>query len=289
VTEHPARRLWESVETLHDVVYFAPEIRGAGMALGLRGFWMTYFAFRAAPLGPVGPEPVIAAFAGFEPGMVAKSLPDAWSRTTPEACISTRSRVSAAVLGGLGVDEAACGRAVELLAGAVAGADRTGRALFAANAAIPLAGNGLEALWQLATSLREHRGDGHVAALVSAGISGLEAHVLQVASGRMPKDAIIAARGWSEDDWSAAVGRLAVRDLVSDVPLELTERGRGCLYEIEAATDNSAFVGALLTLGEQGVDEVLSVLAPAVDAVRRSGVLPAFNPTGLRSEPPPAG
>jgi hypothetical protein len=289
MTEHPARRLWLSIETLHDVVYFAPEIRGAGTALGLRGFWMTYFAFRAAPLGSVGPDPVVAAFAGFEPGMVAKSLHDAWSRTTPQACIAARCEVSASVLGGLGVDGAACGRAVALLAGAVASADRTGRALFAANAAIPLADNGVEALWQVATSLREHRGDGHVAALVSAGISGLEAHVLQVAAGRMPKDAIIAARGWSGDDWAAAVGRLAERDLVSDDPLGLTERGHGCLYEIEAATDNSAFVGALLPLGEHGVDEVVSILAPSVDAVRRSGVLPAFNPTGLKSEPPPAG
>ena len=73
---HPARRLWAALEPLHDVVYFGDDVRAAGIALGLRGFWMTYFAFRAVPLGAVGPEPVTAMFAGFAPAMVAKALPD---------------------------------------------------------------------------------------------------------------------------------------------------------------------------------------------------------------------
>ena len=95
---HPARRLWAALEPLHDVVYFADGIRPAGIALGLRGFWMTYFAFRAAPLGPVPAPPVIAAFAGFHPAMVAKALPGAWSRTTPAACLEARAAVSVATL-----------------------------------------------------------------------------------------------------------------------------------------------------------------------------------------------
>ena len=82
---HLARRLWATLEPLHDVVYFAGGVRPTGIALGLRGFWMTYFAFRAAPLGPVAAAPVIASFGGFHPAMVAKALPDAWSRTTRRA------------------------------------------------------------------------------------------------------------------------------------------------------------------------------------------------------------
>ena len=85
VYTHPARRLWATVETLHDVTYFAEGVRAAGIGLGLRGYWMTYFAFRAAPLGAVPAGPVVAAFAGFCPAMVAKALPDAWSRTTPQS------------------------------------------------------------------------------------------------------------------------------------------------------------------------------------------------------------
>ena len=101
---HPARRLWVTLETLHDVIYFAADVRPAGIALGLRGFWMTYFAFRAAPLGPVPAAVVVASFGGFHPAMVGKALPDAWSRTTPEACVEVRAAVSTAALREAGVD-----------------------------------------------------------------------------------------------------------------------------------------------------------------------------------------
>jgi hypothetical protein len=37
-------------------------------------------------------------------------------------------------------------------------------------------------LWHAATLLREHRGDGHIAALVIGGIGGTEAHVLHALS-----------------------------------------------------------------------------------------------------------
>src|SRR5882757_7968450 len=133
-----ARRLWLTVEPLHDVIYFAPGIRDSGKAIGLRGYWMTYFAYRAAPLGPVGPGPVIATFAGFEPSMVAKALPDAWTRATPAACLYARLPAAVEGLRLAEVDEDACARAVALLAPAMAAADATGRALFAANAQLPL-------------------------------------------------------------------------------------------------------------------------------------------------------
>ena len=51
---HPARRLHHRLETIHAVTYFAGESRQAATDIGLKGFWMGYFGFRAAPLGPVG-------------------------------------------------------------------------------------------------------------------------------------------------------------------------------------------------------------------------------------------
>ncbi len=125
---HPARRLWAALETLHDVTYFAPEVRPAGMAQGLKGFWMTYFAWRAAPLGPVPAAPVVAMFAGFHPGTVARALPEAWSRTTPQACLAARAAVSAAALRDVGADPEACGRAAAMLAPVAAAADSNGAA-----------------------------------------------------------------------------------------------------------------------------------------------------------------
>src|SRR3954462_7201263 len=78
-----ARRAWLGLEAVHAVVYFAPEARDAYAGLGLKGFWMGYFASRAAPLGPV-PAPVVEAmFFGFSPNMVRRALPDAWSVAPP--------------------------------------------------------------------------------------------------------------------------------------------------------------------------------------------------------------
>jgi hypothetical protein len=279
---HPARRVWVTLETLHDVAYFAGDVRAAGLALGLRGFWMTYFAFRAAPLGAVPAAPVIAVFGGFHPDMVAKALPDAWTRTTPEACIQSRTTVSIAALRAAGVDPQACERAAALLAPVATAADPTGRPLFAANAALALPGDPVGRLWQLATTLREHRGDGHIAALVGEGISGLEAHLLQVADGRFPESVIRPARGWSEEEWADAAGALHSRGLLTaGTTPGLTPHGRTVLTAIESRTDERAWTGGLCLLGEQGAEDVVAILEPSVRAVTASGVLPEISPTGL--------
>jgi hypothetical protein len=283
VSTHPARRLWAALETLHDVTYFAAEVRAAGIAQGLKGFWMTYFAWRAAPLGPVPAAPVVAMFAGFHPGTVARALPEAWSRTTPQSCIEARTAVSAAALRAAGADPGACGRAAELLAPVAAAADPTGRPLGAANAALELPAGPLARLWQLATTLREHRGDGHVAALVGEGITGLQAHLLQSASGRIPQAVIQRARaGWTGEDWAGAAVALRERGLLTAGPgLVLSPAGRTLLGSVEAGTDERAWSGGLAALGEDGVEEVLALLRPSVRAVAGSGMLPEISPTGL--------
>jgi hypothetical protein len=275
--------VWATLETLHGVTYFAPEVREAGIGLGLRGFWMTYFAFRAAPLGPVPAGPVIAMFAGFCPAMVVKALPDAWSRSTPQDCIDTRAAVSIAALRQVGADPEACERAASLLRPVTEAADPTGRPLFAANAELPLPDDPVGGLWQLATSLREHRGDGHIAALVTEGITGLQAHLLQLANGRYPEAVIKQARGWPEEDWAIAADALRGRGLLSpDGAPTLTATGRDTLDRVETSTDERAWTGALSPLGEQGADEVVTLLQPSVRALAASGILPDINPAGLR-------
>jgi hypothetical protein len=92
------RRLWSLFEPVHAVVYFAPQAGAAFEAAGLRGFWRRYFAGRTAPLGAVGPGPVTAAFFGFAPGMVARALPDIWTRISPQAALAARADGARAAL-----------------------------------------------------------------------------------------------------------------------------------------------------------------------------------------------
>lgn len=268
---HPSRQLWSVVEPLHAVVYFAPEVRAAGKAIGLKGFWDTYFAFRAAPLGAVGSGAVVGAFAGFEPGMVARSLPSAWTRASVADCLATRASVCAEVLRAMGVDAGACAAAVSLLSPVAL--DPTGRPLGAANAELALSDDPVAALWQVATTLREHRGDGHVAALVTAGLSGLDALHLQTVAKGLDPEIMRNARGWSPQRWAAARESLVERDLLDADGLTMT--GADVLESVEELTDAAAWHDAL------PVDEVVAALTPSAAAVWESGVLPDGNPIGV--------
>lgn len=279
MSTHPARRFWATTEALHAIVYFAPEFKAAGAELGLKGYWMTYFAFRAAPMGPVPPSVVEATFASFHPRLVRRALPDAWTLTTPDHCLEARLDVARQAYEQAGVDEAAAGMGAERLSAIVPGLDLTGRPLGAANAALELPGDPLKALWQLTSTFREHRGDGHVAALVAGGVSGPEAHVLQTYAKGQPQPAQRAARGWSEEEWSAVETELTDRGLLAAGAL--SDTGRELVAEIEKLTDENAWAGGLDQLGEDGVDELVQTLRPAVKAVVDSGVLPFPNPVGL--------
>jgi len=274
------RRLWSLFEPIHAVTYFAPQARSAFEAAGLRGFWRGYFAGRSAPLGPVGPGPVIAAYFGFAPRMVSRALPDVWTRITPAAALEARlagavDALRAAVTDGTGLPEAS-----ELLRSAALGADPQGRVLGAANADLPWPeGDPLAVLWHAATVLREHRGDGHVAALLVAGLDGCETLVWRssLADPAAAKAMLQPARGWTDEEWAAAADRLATRGwLTADG--RATDLARQAYAQAEAITDRLAR-GPWDKLGEKGTERCRELLAPISRQVW--SYLPQPNPIGL--------
>ncbi|MEU6586969.1 hypothetical protein [Nocardia sp. NPDC046763] len=271
-----AREAWRVLEPLHAVTYFAADCIAANKAIGLRGFWMGYFAARSAPLGAVGPSVVEATFYNFHPAMVRRAIPDAWGFAAPDAIIATRTIAAAAVLRTVVPDIAdIAARAVPRLQQAIATAPAAGRPLFAANRDLPVPDDSVHALWQAVTALREHRGDGHVACLLSEGIDGCEAHVLFSASTGTSAQLWRDNRGWSETDWKAARERLTDRGLLNADGI--TEAGRALRAHIEARTDALAMTAYR---GVPGILETLSALTPAARAVVRSGEVPYPNPMG---------
>ncbi|MEL6984233.1 MAG: hypothetical protein AAFO29_17535, partial [Actinomycetota bacterium] len=127
-----ARRMWEVSERYHQLCYVAPEVRTAGAEAGLKGFWMNYFATRAAPMGPVGPEVVEAVFFYYAPKRVRRAIPDAWTFSTPERVLAARyEAMDAAMRRELGplVDGPEIRKAVELQRRAIEGTDLLGRPL----------------------------------------------------------------------------------------------------------------------------------------------------------------
>ncbi|KNB53784.1 SCO6745 family protein [Streptomyces caatingaensis] len=272
-----ARTVWRWTEPVHAVTYFSPEGRAAFEDAGLRGWWRGYFAGRSAPLGPVGPEPVTAAFFGFAPGAVARSLPSVWEVVPPGRALELRRTGSRAalrrLLAGL---EAEAARAAELLVRHLDGLDCAGRPLGAANAALGFPVDPLDRLWHAATLLREHRGDGHVAALVTAGLDGCESLVLR--SGiDVPRDRLQPLRGWTDEEWAAAAGRLAGRGLLA-ADGRATEAGRALYARVEAATDLAAS-RPWQALAPDAVEALGAVLRPVARAC--AAELPQPNPMGL--------
>jgi hypothetical protein len=275
-----ARLIWRRLEPFHAITYFAKESQVAFEAVGMKGFWMGYFAGRAAAMGPVGANLVTATFFNFHPDRVARAVPDCWKITTPAAI--HRARVDGmvnALTSAVQLDLEALAL-LEPLATTMAGAacsELGGRPLFAAHAEVPWPEEGpaIQAWWA-ATLIREHRGDGHIAALVDAGVAPCEALVLQSTYAGVPSDLLKTSRKWSEDEWSAATESLASRGWVGADGAP-TDKGRSGLAAIERRTDELAS-GPVAAIGVDAAAAVAEAALPVAQAVMASGVVPPVTP-----------
>jgi hypothetical protein len=276
----PARAKWTLFEPLHAVTYFAPEGRTAFEAAGLRGFWRGYFASRSAPLGRAPAAVTTALYASFAPRMVERAIPSVWELASPEETLAARVQGSVAALSrlldGQEVDEAA-----SILQSVAAGAPTSGRALGAANAALPWPDEPLALLWQAATVLRELRGDGHVLAQLSVGLDGLSTMVLR-AGHDLERESLQPNRGWTDDEWAASTESLIARGLLGP-DAQITPAGVDLLDRAEALTDELAQEPWTLA-GPEVADRFAELAAPLARAARTA--LPPVNPIGLPGSAP---
>ena len=279
-TQTLARRFWAAIEPIHAIVYFAPEPTEAAKKTGLRGFWMSYFASRVAPLGPVPPEAVGAMAYGFAPAMVARAIPDAWRFASPAAVLEARltsapealrHHVDAGLLAG--VPELA-----DLLWEAVAACRFDARPLAAAWSAVPRPADPVAAAWLAATILREHRGDGHVLAGVASGLRGIDASVTFTATGAITRAIIQPTRGWADEDWEQSVRRLQARGLL-DSGGRLTKSGGALRRDVEDLTDRLA-AGPVERLGSTGVERAIELATPVSRHLVDTAIIPVPNPIG---------
>ena len=237
-----ARRMYRLVEPIHLVTYFADEPTDALMALGLRNYWDGYFAGRAAPLGLVPAEVVHAVFYNFADGEAARHIPRVWNTVTPEAALAAREQGCVAALSRILGDitgTAGLARAADLATKAATSAPTEGRILYAALRALPLPQQPVARLWHAATLLREHRGDGHIAALLAAGIGGTEAHVLHALSENIPAEKFGRVHHLAADRLARVVDGMRARGLI-DASGWLTDAGWKTKERIESVTDELA-------------------------------------------------
>lgn len=258
-----ARRMFELVEPIGVIPYSAEEPNEAMFALGFTDYWDTYFAGRAAPLGLVPAEVVDALFYNFAPGEVARHIPKVWSTTTPEAAIAARQAGCVKALRrilGERVESRPFARAAELLERAATSARHEGRPMYAALRTLPLPDEIVARLFHAASMLREHRGDGHVAALMVEGVGGLEAHVVHALDLGMPAEQFGRVHHLPASQLAAVIDGLRRRALVGDDGW-LSETGAAVKRRVEDLTDDLA-AEPYESLQPGELDELVAALEP---------------------------
>ncbi len=259
-----ARGMHELLEPICLVTFFADECNDELTALGHRNYWDGYFASRAAPLGRVPAEVVHAAFYNFGDGEAARHIPSAWETIPAEASLHARQRGSAAslrrILGEEMAGSAGLVRAADLTTKAATSAPTVGRVMYAGMRTVPVPADPVARLWHSATMLREHRGDGHIAALVGARIGGTEAHVLSaIAMGIHPPESFGRIHHLPKKRLAEVMDGLRERGLVEDG--RFTDAGREIQQRVEALTDELA-AAPYESLSPAELDELVACLEP---------------------------
>ncbi|MGY4906971.1 SCO6745 family protein [Streptomyces sp. 900116325] len=272
------RRCHNAINPLHSTVYFSPDLGKELGELGIDDANAAYFAARGAALGAVGPGTVTATFYNFNHDLVARHLPAVWSVASPEAVLEARLRAVDTtlrrLLGPETIDSPELAEAAELALRAAEACTRHARPLYAAHADLPVPEQPHLAYWHAATLLREHRGDGHLAALLAAGLDPVEALASHTATGKgMSPRWVLATRGWRRSDWEDATERLRGRELL-DGEGELTQAGVALRAELEDATDRMD-AAPYEHLGAEGVARLTELARGFLFTAASAGAFPA--------------
>ncbi|MBU2667913.1 MarR family transcriptional regulator [Actinoplanes bogorensis] len=206
-------------------------------------------------------EVVHAAFYSFAEGEAARHIPSAWATIPPEESIAARLRGSAASVRRIVGDPPGLTRAADLLTKAATSAPTNGRMMYAGMRTLDIPSDPVARLWHSATMLREHRGDGHIAALVGAGIGGTEAHVISaLAHGIYPAESFGRIHHLPKKRLAEVMTGLRDRGLI-DADGRFTDAGRELRQSIEDLTDELAAPPyEALTAAE--LDELIAELEP---------------------------
>ncbi len=273
-----ARKTWRTLEPLHGMIYFVPEAAEHYRNAGLEDRRSGYFASRSAPLGEAPADVVIATFYNFDPATVRQSMSGVWQTVRPEELIDARFMAADAALrrllgdGAIKSDEMVQAAGLARTAALAACDHLHGRPLFAGHANLPWPSMPHLVLWHAQTLLREFRGDGHVAALVADGVSGVEALLMHGGTGAIAAGVLQQSRNWSDEVWTAASDRLVDRGLL-DPDGTLSDLGAERRQWVEDRTDQLSVI-PYESIGEEGCARLRELARPFSRAVVDAGGLP---------------
>lgn len=274
-----ARHAWHgAINPLHATVYFSPDTAKEFAALGVTHPVAVNLAHRSAAMGRVGAGTVTAAFYNYRHDLVARHLPAVWDIATPEQALAARLRAADSTLRRLlGAETLASpevAEAADLAMRATEACTRHARPLYSAHADLPVPEEPHLRLWHATTLLREHRGDGHLAALLLVGLDPVEALVSHTATGKgMSPKWLKSGRGWEQADLDAAADRLRERGVL-DEDGKLTEEGAALREHLESETDRLD-AAPYAHLGATGLARLAELGGALVRKAMAAGAFPA--------------
>jgi hypothetical protein len=115
-------------------------------------------------------------------------------------------------------------------------------------------------MFHAASLLREHRGDGHITALMAEGIGRLECHVLLALAMEMPPKKFGRIHHLPEPQLDAVIDGLRERGLIGEDG-GLSEEGRAVWQRVESLTDDLA-AKPYEVLDPAELDELTTTLEP---------------------------
>ena len=160
-----------------------------------------------------------------------------------------------------------------------AGGHAEGRPLFAGHTDLPWPDRPLEVLWHAQTLLREFRGDGHIAALLTEDVGPVEALVVHAATGEAPTAMLRLTRSWPDEHWEDAVERVRSRGWLVDGELALNDAGRAHRQKVEDDTDRLS-VHPYTALGDERCDELRRLVRPWSRTIVGANMGAASSPLG---------
>ena len=274
VPASPARRMRDAVEPIATIGWWAQAAGDEFSAAGL-DFFGGYVWGRAAALGAdADVSVVVSAFGVFEAGLVGAVLEGAKPVVSHEEILASRERGAAAGLAAAAssVDTDLVTSTAQRLRASMEEVDGAARPFFSGLRALPASTDPYAALWRAAEMFREHRGDGHLAACVAAGLDQVEMNVLTELWLSYPVGEYSSTRGFSPERVQEAVATLRASGWVGDDGL-LNEDGRAARDEIEHATDMSQH-RVIAAMGDD-VDVLIGDLSSIGDAVIARHAAPA--------------
>jgi hypothetical protein len=264
----PARALRDALEPVAAHAFWSATTRQALTDLGLNGT-SAYVRGRAAALGAPTAPVVISAFAWFEPGLIESAYHGGPAELTAADLNRTRSAATGASLRAVRPDADPSWLADTLTAAAAAGVS-PGRCLFSARRAQTPPPDPFERLWWASETLRDHRGDAHIAAVAVAGVGPVEMNILTELALGGPLGRYTATRGWSPAATEDAAAALRARGWLAGHGL--TAAGQDVRLSIEADTDRLD-APVIAALGDD-LPRVLAELEPWGRACIDAGAFP---------------